>query len=77
MRTNTVTYIWKKLLRAAVELPTITECGWQSTDDIHWLNEPFPIEIEELLVDGDDDINDDMKYEYKNEVEIDKQQDEL
>ena len=77
MRTNTVTYIWKKLLIAAVELPNITECGWQSNDDIQWLNEPFPIEIEELLVDGDDDINDDMKYEYKNEVEIDKQQDEL
>ena len=41
------------------------------------LDEPIPTEIEELLVDEDDDINDDMEYEYGNEVESDNQQDKL
>ena len=34
-------------------------------------------EIEELLVDGDDIINDDMDYEYGNEVKSDNQRDEF
>ena len=34
MRTNTVTYIWKKLLAAAIELPNVTEYRWQSNGDI-------------------------------------------
>ena len=77
MRAKTVALIWKKLLTAAVELHNITECGWQSNGDIHCLDEPIPTEIEELLVDGDDDINDDMEYEYGYEVESDNQQEEL
>ena len=74
MRAYTVAYIWKKFLTAAVELPKITECGWQSNSDINCLDEAIPTEIEELLVDRDDDINDDMEYLYGNEVEGDNQQ---
>ena len=77
MRATTVGYIWKKLLTAAVELTNITECGWQSNIDIHCLDKPIPTEIEELLVDGDDDINEGMEYEYGNEMESDNQKDEL
>ena len=77
MRATTVAYIWKKLLTAAVELTNITECGWQSNIDIHILDKPIPTEIEELLVDGDDDINEGMEYEYGNEVESDNQKDRL
>ena len=36
----------------------------------------IPTETEELLADGDDDINDDMEYEYGNEVESNNLQDE-
>ena len=50
MRAYTVAYIWKKFLTAAVELPKITECGWQSNSDINCLDEAIPTEIEELLV---------------------------
>ena len=57
MRTNTVTYIWKKLLAAGVELPNITECRWQCSGDTHWLDELIS-EIEGLLLDGDDNISD-------------------
>ena len=60
MRANTVAYIWKKLLPTAVELPNVAECVWQSNGDIHCLDEPIPTETEELLIDGDDDINDEM-----------------
>ena len=84
MTANTVTYIWKKLLTAAIELPAVKllqlkyyGMSWQSNGGIHWLDGPFPTEIEELLVDGDDDLNDDMKYEYGNEVESDNQLDQL
>ena len=49
------------MLTAAVELPNITESGWQSSGDIYWLDEPFPTEIEEFLVYGYDDINDDVE----------------
>ena len=58
MKTNTVTYIWKKLLAAGVELPNITECRWQSSGDTHWLDELISTEIEDLLLDGDDNISD-------------------
>ena len=77
MRATTVAYIWKKLLTAAVELTNITEYGWQSNIDIHCWDKPIPTEIEELLVDGDDDINEGMEYEYGNEVESDNQKDRL
>ena len=78
---NTTAYIWNTLLRAAVELPNITECGWQFYDDINWLDEPYPTQIEELwdvdINDGDVDINDDKEYGYGNEVKSDNQQDKL
>ena len=77
MRATTVAYIWKKLLTAAVELTNITEYGWQSKIDTHCWDKPIPTEIEELLVDGDDDINEGMEYEYGNEVESDNQKDKL
>ena len=77
MRANTVAYIWKRSLIAAVELPNITECGWQSNTDIHWLDEPFSPEIEKFLFDGDDDNNDDMEYEYGSEVDSDGEEDDL
>ena len=48
MGANTVAYIWKRLLTAAVELPNITERGWQSNGDIYWLDEPIPTETEEF-----------------------------
>ena len=41
------------------------------------MDEPIASEIEELLVDGDDDINGDIDYEYENEVKSDNQQDEF
>ena len=77
MRANTFVYIWKMSLTAAAELPNITECGWQQNGDKHSLDESFATEIEELLVDGDDDINDVMEYENGSEVDSDDQQREL
>ena len=41
------------------------------------MDEPIASEIEELLVDGDDDINGDIDYDYGNEVKSDNQQDEF
>ena len=53
------------------------DCGWQSNGDMHWLHKPIPTEIKELLVNGDDVINNDMEYENLDEVKSDNQQDEL
>ena len=53
------------------------DCGCQSNGDTHWLDESVPREIEEPSVDGDDVVNNDMEYEYGDEVESDNQQDEL
>ena len=53
------------------------DCGCQSNGDTHWLDESIPREIEEPSVDGDDVVNNDMEYEYGDEVESDNQQDEL
>ena len=53
------------------------DCGWQSNSDMHSLQKPIPTEIKELLVNGDDVINNDMEYENLDEVKSDNQQDEL
>ena len=77
MRANAVGCIWKMSLRTAAALPNITKCGWQQNGEKHSLDESFGTEIEEFLVDGDDDINDDMEYKNWSEVDSDDQQREL
>ena len=77
IRANTVVYIQKRLLTDAVEITNIMDCGWQSNGDMHWLHKPIPTEIKELLVNGDDVINNDMEYENLDEMKSDNQQDEL
>ena len=62
-----VAYLWKKSLVPQLSYPSITDNGWNTDGSIRWLDEDFPTDIENLLLDEDlDDMNDD---DFGSEVE--------
>ena len=62
-----VAYLWNKSLVSQLNYPTITDNGWNVDGSIHWLDEHFPEDIENVLLDEDlDDMTDD---DYGSEVE--------
>ena len=58
-RSNAIAYIWKHSLSANIDYPEINECGWELDGSIHWVDECFPFEVEEILVDDTEEGTDD------------------
>jgi len=49
-RSNTIAYIWKNSLTAQIEYPDLELNEWQHDGSIDWVDEYFPDEIEDILM---------------------------
>ena len=68
MRANYVAAVWKRSTSPNIEMPLITSSGWFSDGSVMWIEDAYPIEIEDLF--ADDNYND-SEYEYGDEGESD------
>ena len=55
LHSNYVTRIWKCSLINVVEFPGIMENGWMENSEIFWVDDAFPDDIMDILVDEDFD----------------------
>ena len=55
MRANTIAYVWRNAANPLIEFPPIEENGWIADGSIQWVNDRFPDDVEDLLVQSDDD----------------------
>ena len=51
---NAAAYLWRNAPNPTTEFPSLTENGWTTTDDIEWIEEAFPAEVEELITRDED-----------------------
>ena len=49
-RSNTIAYLWKQMLTNLIDCADISLNGWEQDGSIHWVDEHFPCEIEDILV---------------------------
>ena len=68
LRSNYVARIWKCSLLSVVEYPSIIENGWMENGETVWVDDAFPDDIMDILVDEDFD-------EGNMELELDPQDD--
>ena len=66
-RANAVAYLWRNASNPTIEFPSFTENGWTTTGDIEWIEEAFPVEVEELITRDED--NGENEDDYGSEVE--------
>ena len=57
-RANYVAKIWRSSTTSSMEMPIISNHGWESNGDIHWVDDIIPDDIEEVLLDSSLDIDD-------------------
>ena len=76
LRSNMVAALWKRSSNATIEMPDITEHGWDLNGNIDWIVESFPQDVEDILLheeyedlddyldenDGESDNDDDDDY---------------
>ena len=68
LRASTVAKIWKSATQSVVDVPALNECGWYGNGDIQWLTEPYPQEIENILV---EEVGESDDEQYGSEIESD------
>ena len=76
---NFLASIWKNTYRATINTPDVTECSWNADVTIESIQEAFPENITEFLVDEDieqsedvlseEDVESDMGSDIENEEE--------
>jgi len=71
-RSNFVAKIWKSASINVVNPPNIAYHGWNEKAEIQWIDEPFPSEITELLIQDECD----SEEEYGSDVESNVDSDE-
>ena len=79
LRMNFLASIWKNTDRATINTPDVTECSWNADVTIESIQEDFPENITEFLVDEDieqsedvlseEDVESDMGSDVENEEE--------
>lgn len=58
-RSNAIAYIWKHSTCSQVDDFDLQEAGWEINSDIHWFDECFPVDIEDIVI-NEDDIDSDI-----------------
>ena len=66
-RANAVVYLWRKASNPTFDFPSLTENEWTTTGDIEWIEETFPVEVEEFITSDKD--NGENEYDYGSDVE--------
>ncbi|KAG1650805.1 putative Dol-P-Glc:Glc(2)Man(9)GlcNAc(2)-PP-Dol alpha-1,2-glucosyltransferase [Nymphon striatum] len=54
-RCNYVAKVWKSSLQATIEFDVITANGWSEEGKVIWMNEAFPPDVTEILMDTEED----------------------
>ncbi|KAG1693959.1 Ral GTPase-activating protein subunit alpha-1 [Nymphon striatum] len=54
-RCNYVAKVWKSSLQATIEFDVITANGWSEKGKVIWMNEAFPPDVTEILMDTEED----------------------
>ena len=70
LRTNCVASIWKNTHRATINIPDVTEHGWNDDGTIEWIQEAFPENITEFLMDEDTEEGNDVLSEEDMESDV-------
>ena len=71
LRANVVAKLWKSADETNVDIPDAALRGWDENLQIHWLDNAFPENVIDILMDPDfDSINDDI---YGTDEESDKE----
>ena len=76
-RANFVAAMWKLSIHAHVECPEIAHHGWNTDGSIRWVEETFPDDIVELILDEDSDGETDQIYESDSNSDNDDDNDEF
>ena len=50
LRSNMVAALWKRSMIANIEMPDITQHGWDVNGNINWVEEVFPTDVEDILL---------------------------
>ena len=61
-RANRAGYMMKRLTLSNVSEPLLEDCGWNNDGSINWVADPFPENIQELIV-NDFNVEDDENEE--------------
>ena len=70
-RANVFAKIWRSINETNVDIPDATLEGWDENIQIHWLNNAFPENVIDILMDPDlDSVDDDI---YGTNERIDKE----
>ena len=59
MRSCYVAKIWRSSVVARIEIPDPKDHGWTANEEIRWISNAFPNEIEMILL---DDVTEDEVY---------------
>ena len=60
LRSNMVAALWKRSMIANIEMPDITQHGWDVNGNINWVEEVFPTDLDDYLDEnGGESDNDD------------------
>ncbi|KAG1675210.1 hypothetical protein GQR58_014786 [Nymphon striatum] len=62
-RANYVAKIWRSFLTSWLDAEEITESGWLADGEAYWVDDIFPLEIEEILCDQAYNADDDFDEE--------------
>ena len=68
-RSNAIDFIWKQSLINNIDFPNVIECGWCVNSEIHWIDDSFPSQVEDILF--DDSVNSDYE-DFESDVESDE-----
>ena len=49
-RANFIAAMWKRTKEAIIEMPPITDHGWNDNGSIEWIDKPYPDDITEMLI---------------------------
>ena len=59
--------MWKQSLINNINFPNIIECRWYVNSDIHWIDDSFPSQVEDILI--HEDFGSDVESEDDDEFE--------
>ena len=68
-RANFVAAMWKRTENTHLDLPDITDHGWNIDGTIDWIGEPYPVDITEPL------LGEDIEEEQDSDIDIDTESD--
>ena len=64
MRANVVAFLWKNALNSRVAEPICSHNGWDENNQIRWVTDIFPPNVEAILFDEYDKDDEENELQY-------------